>query len=505
MNSKSIFFVLILTVFLTASVTTAQEREGRSRQAENMPVPENPAKFVTEHQMRINGETVSYTATAQETLMYDEKSDEVTGLMWNVSYIRTDNGAGENRPVMFIFNGGPGSSSVWLHMGVFGPKRVVLDDNAADDGAAPFDLQDNPMSLLDVADMVVIDPIGVGYSRTLGSSDGKDVWGVEEDAKSVGNFIYRWLTENNRWQSPKYLAGESYGTTRAAALIGELEGGWTDVAFNGVILISSILDFNLEDTRHSHILGYLSYLPTMAATSWYHNLVPNRPDNIEEFLSQVRAFTIDEYAPALLKGASLEARERQRIIDKLHEFTGLSKEYLEQADLKVTAALYRSEVMRSDRKAVGRLDGRFIINERAGNNRTYSYDPSSAGIDAAYTAGLMHYMHNDLGVTGIRREYNILGGIGRWNWPEGRNGTNVAPLLAQGQAENKDLRIYVTNGYYDMATPFHGTEMTFNQYGFDMSRVQLSYFEVGHMIYIHGPSLEKMTREMREFVTKGQN
>lgn len=146
------------------------------------------------------------------------------------------------------------------------------------------------------------------------------------------------------------------------------------------------------------------------------------------------------------------------------------------------------------------LTGRFIINEREGNNRTYSYDPSSAGIDAAYTAGLMHYMRNDLGVTGIHREYNILGGIGRWNWPEGRNGTNVAPLLAQGQAENKDLRIYVTNGYYDMATPFHGTEMTFNQYGFDMSRVQMSYFEVGHMIYIHGPSLEKMTSEMREFV-----
>lgn len=492
--------IISIHLIICSGISFAQEREERNGQAQNMPIPANPAKFVTEHQMRINGENVSYTATAQETLMYDEKTDEVTGMIWNVSYIRTDSGAGENRPVMFIFNGGPGSSSVWLHMGVFGPKRVVLDDNATDDGAAPFDLQENPMSLLDVTDMVVIDPIGVGYSRTLGKSDGKDAWGVEEDAKSVGNFIYRWLTENNRWQSPKYLAGESYGTTRAAALIGELEGGWTDVAFNGVILISSILDFNLEDSRHSHIMGYLSYLPTMAATSWYHNLIPDRPDNIEDFLAEVRAFTIDEYAPALLKGSSLSDDERQAVIDKLHAFTGLSKVYIDQSDLKVTAALYRSEVMRDQRKAVGRLDGRFVINEREGNNRTYSYDPSAAGIDAAYTGALMHYMRNDLGVTGIHRKYNILGGIGRWNWPEGRNGTNVAPLLAQGQAENKDLRIYITNGYYDMATPFHGTEMTFNNYGFDMSRVEMSYFEVGHMIYIHGPSLERMTREMREFV-----
>ncbi len=490
----------VLLIFLTSVLMTFAQEHGERKQSQNMPIPENPARFVTEHQARINGENVSYTATASETLMRDEKTDEVTGLMWNVSYVRTDSGAGENRPVTFIFNGGPGSSSVWLHMGVFGPKRVVLDDNATDDGAAPFRLDDNPMSLLDVTDMVIIDPIGVGYSRTLGDSDGDDVWGVEEDAKSVGSFIYRWLTENNRWQSPKYLAGESYGTTRAAALIGELEGGWTDIAFNGVILISSILDFNYEKTDNSHIYGYLSYLPTMAATSWYHNLIPNRPDNIEDLLGEVRAFTINEYAPALLKGDSLPAADRQKIVDKLHAYTGLSKDYIDRADLKVTAALYRSEVMRDQRKAVGRLDGRFTINEREGNNRTYSYDPSSAAIDAAYTAGIMHYMANDLGVSGIHREYNILGGIGRWKWPEGRNSTNVAPLLAQGQAENKDLRIYVTNGYYDMATPFHGTEMTFNQYGFDKSRVKMSYFEVGHMIYIHGPSLEKMTREMREFV-----
>lgn len=466
----------------------------------NMPTPEEPAKFVTEHQMRINGENVAYTATAQETLMYDEKTDEVTGMIWNVSYIRTDSGAGENRPVTFIFNGGPGSSSVWLHMGVFGPKRVVLDDNATDDGAAPFNLADNPTSILDVSDMVIIDPIGVGYSRTLGNSDGKDAWGVAQDAKSVGSFIYRWLTENNRWQSPKYLAGESYGTTRAAALINELEGGWTDVAFNGVILISTVLDFNSRDMSDSHIDGYLAYLPTMAATSWYHNLVADKKGSIEEFLAEVRDFTINEYAPALYHGSALAPEKRSEVIQKLHNYTGLSKQYLENVDMRFTPDLYRAEVMRNDRKSVGRLDGRYIINERSGNNRTYSYDPSAAGIDGAYTAGLMHYMHNDLGVRGIRREYNILGGIGRWDWQGERSDANVADDLAQGQAENKDLRIYVANGYYDMATPFHGAEMTFNQFGFDKSRIQMSYFEVGHMIYIHGPSLEKMTSEMRDFI-----
>lgn len=490
---------LVICFLMMTSTSFAQGK----REAKNMPIPEDPAKFVTEHEMRINGENISYSATAQETLMYDEKTDEVTGLMWNVSYVRTDVDNNENRPITFIFNGGPGSSSVWLHMGIFGPKRVVLDDNATDDGAAPFDLRDNPLSILDVTDMVIIDPIGVGYSRTLGKSDGKDAWGVKQDAKSVGSFIYRWLTENNRWQSPKYLAGESYGTTRAAALIGELEGGWTDVAFNGVILISSVLDFNSRDMADSHIDGYLAYLPTMAATSWYHNLVADKKGSIEEFLDEVRDFTINEYAPALFHGSSLAPEKRADIIQKLHNYTGLSKQYLENVDMKFTPELYRSEVMRNDRKAVGRLDGRYIINERSGNNRTYSYDPSSAGIDAAYTAGLMHYMRNDLGITGIRREYNILGGIGRWNWQGERSDANVAPLLAQGQAENKDLRIYVTNGYYDMATPFHGTEMTFNQFGFDKSRIKMSYFEVGHMIYIHQPSLEIMTQEMREFILEG--
>lgn len=490
---------LVICLLMMTSASFAQGK----REAKNMPIPENPAKFVTEHEMRINGENISYSATAQETLMYDEKTDEVTGLMWNVSYVRTDVDNNENRPITFIFNGGPGSSSVWLHMGIFGPKRVVLDDNATDDGAAPFDLRDNPLSILDVTDMVIIDPIGVGYSRTLGKSDGKDAWGVKQDAKSVGSFIYRWLTENNRWQSPKYLAGESYGTTRAAALIGELEGGWTDVAFNGVILISSVLDFNSRDMADSHIDGYLAYLPTMAATSWYHNLVTDKKGSIEEFLDKVRDFTINEYAPALFHGSSLAPEKRADIIQKLHNYTGLSKQYLENVDMKFTPDLYRSEVMRNDRKALGRLDGRYVINERSGNNRTYSYDPSSAGIDAAYTAGLMHYMRNDLGITGIRREYNILGGIGRWDWQGERSDANVAPLLAQGQAENKDLRIYVTNGYYDMATPFHGTEMTFNQFGFDKSRIKMSYFEVGHMIYIHQPSLEIMTQEMREFVLEG--
>lgn len=250
----------------------------------------------------------------------------------------------------------------------------------------------------------------------------------------------------------------------------------------------------------SHIEGYLAYLPTMAATSWYHNLVADKKGSIEEFLDEVRDFTINEYAPALYHGSSLSAEKRSAIIQKLHDYTGLSKQYLDNVDMMFTPDIYRAEVMRNDRKSVGRLDGRYIINERSGNNRTYSYDPSAAGIDAAYTGALMHYMRNDLGVTGIRREYNILGGIGRWDWQGQRSDANVAPLLAQGQAENKDLRIYVTNGYYDMATPFHGTEMTFNQYGFDKSRIKMSYFEVGHMIYIHQPSLEIMTQEMREFI-----
>ena len=495
---------LVLGIILSVSIgllspnAHAQE-SAKKTEIKNIPTPEKPAKFLSQHKMVINGKKISYNAMAGEMLMRDDK-DAVVGTMWHFSYVRTDGAKGKNRPVTFVFNGGPGSSSVWLHLGVFGPKRVVVSSDPKDDGAAPFVLKNNLLSLLDVTDLVIVDPIGTGYSRPLGKADGSMFWGVREDARSVGDFIRRWVTANNRWQSPKFLAGESYGTTRAAALMRELEGGWTDISFNGVILISSVLDFSLNDTSNSNINGYLNNFPTLTATAWYHDKLPQKSGNLEEFIERVRQFTINEYAPALLKGSSISPADKAAMVDKIHGFTGLDKAYIELADLKISASRFRRELMRGERKTVGRLDSRYILNEREGLGNSMSNDPSGVAIDGAYSAALMHYMYADLGVRDITRKYNILGGVGDWNWGAGRSSTNVAPYLAQGMAENQALKIYVANGYYDMATPFHGTEMTFNQYGFDNDRVQMSYFEAGHMVYLHQPSIEKLAKEIRAFI-----
>ena len=297
------------------------------------PAAGDPVSFSSTDRATINGKTISYDVKAGETFLLNDK-DQPDASIFSFSYIKQGETDPTQRPVMFVFNGGPGSASLWLHMGVIGPKLVdVATDTPDDDGAPPYPIINNPYSMLDEADLVFIDPVGTGYSRVLEDGEGKDHWGIKQDAHSVGRFIRRWLTENKRWGSPKYLAGESYGTTRAAALVAELNDDYNDVALNGVILISAILDFELDSGNY----GYLSSVPTQAAIGWYHNKVDRTAWNndFDAFLADARKFAAGDYATALILGQTMPDADMAAVISEYSALTGLAEDYLRRARIRV--------------------------------------------------------------------------------------------------------------------------------------------------------------------------
>jgi carboxypeptidase C (cathepsin A) len=491
---------LISLSLLTSSVAIGKEKSKPSVQ--KIPKIET---YVTHHTGKFNGQTVKYTVTAEDTHFKNAAGDPVSSI-FTIAYTKDGVKNKSQRPVTFLFNGGPGSASLWLHMGVFGPKRIDVPSDAINAGAAPYRLINNPLSLLDVTDIVFIDPVGTGYSKVIGKGKGKDFWGVSEDAKSVGNFIREYVTKNNRWNSPKYIGGESYGTTRTAALVRELQSGYNAMALNGLILISSILDFQTVDKGMSNDSSYLFFLPTYAATAWYHGKVEKK-GTIEDFLAEVREFALNEYSVALIKGNKLPKAEEEKIITKLSNYTGLSKNYLKNARMRVSEFRFMKELLRDEGKSVGRLDSRFTGLEADDAGETFEADPSGYGISSAYTAAINQYMRKDLKVRKDYRYEVLSGKPGRkWNWKLGRRGgyTTVGPFIAKGMRQNKDLRVYVANGYYDMATPFFATEHTLSRYGIDPTRVTMTYYESGHMMYIHHPSLNKLAKTVRQFILDGQ-
>ncbi|WP_300542153.1 peptidase S10 [Maricaulis sp.] len=462
-----------------------------------------PRIFESRGQVTVDGERIRYTAIAGETFLRDEDGDP-TASIFSTTYIADGTDDPRNRPVAFVFNGGPGSASLWLHMGVFGPQRIALP-NAADDGAAPYDMVENVHSILDVADLVFVDPVGTGWSRALGESGGDDFWGVNEDAESLAQFIRIWLTENRRWNSPKYLLGESYGTLRIGALLNQLEGGYTDVAINGVALISTVLDFRYDDTSEGNDVGYVGLMPGFAATAWYHGKVDRSAWNndIEAFLDEARTFAIEEYMPALMHGVTLDAQRQARIIGELSRFTGLSEDFLRRANMRVSLRRFQRELRRDEGLSVGRLDSRFTGVEVDGVGESPETDPSFYGIDGSYTASMLDYFTRTLGVD-ITEYYSTIGGVRGWNWDAGRTGNNnyinVAPWIARAMRQNSDLEVLVAQGYYDLATPFFAAELMFNQPGFPQDRVTFTYYEAGHMMYIHEPSLVTFTQDVRALI-----
>jgi len=459
------------------------------------------AKSVTEHSGVFNGKRIKYKAVAGETVLKNDKG-EPEAAIFSVSYIASNAPKGP-RPVSFIYNGGPGSSSVWLHMGVFGPKKVVLPSDAEDDGAAPFEIVDNPQAPLDVTDIVFIDPVGTGFSRALGETEAKSFWGVSEDAKSVARFIRAWLRENNRWNSPKYIGGESYGTTRTAALVNELEGRFDDVSVNGLLLISTILDFSLDAYDPGNELVHMVSLPTMAATAHYHGKA-GQGVPLEEWVEQARNFAQREYAPALILGSKLEPARHKEVRANLAKFTGLSEDFLDRANLRVSYPRFNRELLRDQGVSLGRLDSRFKGEEEDAVGETPSNDPSFYGIDGAYTAAINHWLRDGLQFN-PDREYTIIGGVNSWNWKLSENMwrqayLNVTPYIGKAMRGNKHLRVFNAAGYYDFATPFMGAEYALDRAGVDQTRVEYKYYEAGHMMYIHHPSFDQFLEDVRNFI-----
>lgn len=459
-----------------------------------------PLVSVTRHKGVFGGVAVSYTATARETYLKAEDGTPKASI-FSTSYVK--DGADPNRPVTFLFNGGPGSGSLWLHMGAFGPKRVAIPSDARDDGAPPYPIVDNPDSLLDATDIVFIDPVGTGFSRALGKTEAKEYWGVTADAKSVAQFIRIWLNENNRWNAPKFLGGESYGTTRSAAVVNELEGSYNDVALNGVILISTILDFSAQAEVPGNEMVFVTTLPSMAATAWYHDKVSDKPASVEAFVAEAKAFATGEYLPALIKGNALTDEERARVRAKLSRYTGLSEAYLDEANLRVWPGRFYKELLRDRGQTVGRLDTRYTGRDYDSAGEEPDNDPSFYGIDGSYTAAFNTYARQTLNFR-PETNYVTIGGVSDWDWKIGRGDQtyyfNVAPYLGKALRENSGLRIFVGQGYYDFATPFFGAEYSLTRPGFPRDRIQFHYYGAGHMMYVRDTDLHALSRDVRAFI-----
>ncbi len=461
---------------------------------------------VTQHRLSLGGRSFDYTATAG-TLVVRDDDDKPIASMGYIAYSRRDPKT-PVRPVTFAFNGGPGSSSLWLHMGVLGPRRVQVSDPTPTP-AAPYRTADNEFSLLDVSDVVMIDPVGTGISHAVCDHKDEEFWGVDPDIDSVSRFIAQYVSDNNRWTSPKYLLGESYGTTRAAAIVDYLRAR-RSLTFNGLILVSVATDI---EAIFAELPGndrpYAVYLPGYAAVAWYHHMLPSQPAALEPFLAEVRQYAMGPYTAALLKGDALSSEERDAVAQRMHDYIGLPVEYLKQARLRVSENEFAHALLKARGLTVGRLDGRFVGPTSDLLAKETDYDPQSSAISAAYAAAFLDYYHGELrfGQGETYRTTNF--GIGaKWKWTH-RTEQGEQPIvnsgvdLADTLIKDPNLRVLVLNGYYDLATPFSATEYVMMHLGVPPevgAHVQMKYYEAGHMMYVHPPSLAKMKRDLDAFI-----
>jgi carboxypeptidase C (cathepsin A) len=470
--------------------------------ADDKPTPIKEMVSKTSHSITLDGKKIEYEATAATIPLRDEEGKALANIFY-IAYTKKDEDP-TKRPVTFCFNGGPGSSSVWLHMGAFGPRRVAMTD-AGDSLPPPARLVDNDDSLLDITDLVFIDPVSTGYSRAANEKDAKNYHGVTEDLQSVGEFIRLYVTKNNRWSSPKYLAGESYGTTRAAGLSGVLSR--MGMRLNGIALISAVLNFqtiSFDDNNNDQ--PYVFFLPTYTATAWFHKkLDPTMQADMKKTLADAVQFANGEYATALQKGLLLTDQERKDIAAKVAKYTGLSAEYVLRSDLRINAGRYMRELLRDRGQTTGRYDSRYLGKDLVDVGDRPEYDPSYSAVQGPFTEAFNTYVRTTLKFeTDV--QYEILTGrVQPWNY--GQSAQNrfltVAPTLRTTMVQNPDLRVFVANGYYDLATPFAGTEYTFQHLGSDrklLDRVTMGYYEAGHMMYLHKPSRDKLKKDLAGFI-----
>jgi carboxypeptidase C (cathepsin A) len=504
---KNLIFIFFNVLFIIINIS-AQPKPGRSDSSESV-IPK-PVQIATHHSAVINGSGIKYTATTGTFLLKNE-NDTAVALIGFTSYAKEGVTDYSKRPITFAYNGGPGSSSMWLHMGALGPKRVVLDDpNTLT--AAPYKTEDNNYSIIDVTDLVMIDPVGTGLSKPVGKAKGKDFWGINEDIKSVSEFIYQYLLENKRLNSPKFLLGESYGTTRSAG-VSDFLFDRMGVTINGIIFVSTVFNFQTLEFAPGNDLPYILFLPTYAAVSWYHKGLPAQPADLKIFIKDAEYFAQHEYAQALFNGSANDSVEIDKIAGRLYEFTGISKSYWKFANLRVSEPEYTAELLREKGKTVGRLDSRYLGSTKNLLAEESDYDPQSSMISPAFITTFLDYLHGDLNFP-TDQSYHINAYVNEdfhWNWnreadgriPPFHNGS-VSPDLEDVLLKNPYMKVLMLNGYFDLATPFFATEYTMNHIGGNIpnlsERVSEKYFNAGHMMYIQKDSLPKFKSEIAEFI-----
>ncbi len=457
----------------------------------------------TQHTVRIGATTIAYTARAGTIVMKDEEG-KATASMFFVSYTK-DGADPATRPITYTFNGGPGSSSIWLHMGAFGPKRVNYRDDEGHAAAPPYKLVDNEYSVLDVTDLVFIDPVTTGFSRAIPLKDAGKFHGVQKDIESVGDFIRLWTTRYSRWASPKYIAGESYGTTRAAGLSGYLQED--GMYLNGIMLISSILNFGTARFDSGNDLPFILFLPTYSATAWYHKRLPAdlQSLSLDELASAAERFALGEYTDALMQGDRISDERRRDIVAKVSRFTGLSPEYVERANMRIRIDRFDKELLRQQRRTVGRLDSRFTGIDLDAAGERPEFDPSMAAISGEYTAAFNDYVRRELKFESDLPYEVLTDKVRPWSYDSNTNRyVDVGETLRAAMSSNPYLRVFVGNGYYDLATPFAATNYTFARLGLDPEirrNVSMDFYASGHMMYIDRTAHARLKKGVAAFIT----
>ena len=496
----------------TAFAQPAPSGEKPPAAAEEKPAPIPPETSSTsEHELTLGGKTLRYTATAG-TLLINGDDEKPYGSIFYVAYTLDGVSDPLTRPITFSYNGGPGSASLWLHMGSVGPVRVVTASPSAT-GAAPYKVVPNEYSLLDRSDLVFIDAPCTGYSRAVGTATVKTFAGVDQDATAFGRFIERYISVNHRWNSPKFLLGESYGTTRSAVLADLLEG--KGVSLNGVILLSSILNYFVDAPGSDEV--FVGNLPSYAAIAWRFEKVPHEGRNEMAFLDEVRAFARGPYAEALAQGHNLPAAQVDAIAAKVAAYTGLSVEYLKEANLRVSPARFRKELLRDQRLILGRYDARFEGTDEDAAGETPGYDPSSTGITGAFVSSLHDYLERELKYTS-KETYYPRGPHVNEQWdhshrpagvpstrPQALRGPYVAGDLADAMRQNPRLKVLSMNGLFDLATPFFITEYDLSHMQLEpklRGNVEFTYYHSGHMVYLNVDELKRMKSDLDAFYSR---
>ena len=502
---------LLLAVFLPSALRSQLAPEAAKPPGEAKPEakpegkPESKAPVdrssVTRHSLNLGGQALAYTATAGSLVIKAEDGTPRASIFY-VAYTKDGVKEPAGRPVTFSFNGGPGAAALWVHLGAFGPKVVARDDEGMG-SPPPGRLVDNESSILDLTDLVFLDPVSTGFSRPAPGQDAKQFHGVDEDIASVAEFIRLWTTRNQRWASPKFVAGESYGTTRAAGLAEHLESRY-GMALNGVVLLSSVLNWQNQEFHVGNDMPFLIHVPTYAATAWYHKRVPQEyAGDLQRFLREVEGFARGEYADALMQGDRLPAERRRAVAAKLARYTGLSVDYVERSNLRIEIFRFLKELLRAEGKTVGRLDSRFTGSDLDQVGEEPEFDPSSASVDASYTGLMQDYLRRELGFEEDRVYERLSRAVWPWGWKGYENQyVNMAEPLRQAMTRNRDLRVFIASGVYDFATPYFDAFYTVDHLGLPpelRGHVKVELYEAGHMMYIRKADHRKLKKDLAAF------